>query len=445
MQELSASPAARIPFEPLICLAIALPLCLAPLAGHVDDVDAQGYLVIARNIARTGRWLDPGFLPAVWPHFREHLPFGFWPAAAAMRLAGEWAVPFLYAAFSVGAVAASSRLARAIAGPAAALAAGVSLALCESIWHYSARLLLDPPLLLLTTLSCLAWCQGRRPRAAIWAALAVLVKGPYGLLPLLAVGGATLLLDRSARSARHLALVCMAALAPAFAFLVADRVWGDGSWWRGYLLDQVHASLAGERRDGVTGPFYPLRVIAGRFWPGLPFALLGGIMAVRDGKPAERKIALACLLGLAAISLPTRKWGNHMYVLFPLLAVLAGIGAKTLLERWERFLPRAGGAIAVAALLFALAGGGRLVLQPPCDFSTALASRLQRVGPRIVLVRGDFLALAELAAESGLEVWPAETPDTLLPAAVPLSYALPARFVETARGRAWKLLEPVGR
>ena len=429
------------PFELWLAAGVALPLCLAPLAGHVDDVDAQTYLVVARNIARSGHWFDLHFLPAVWPHFREHLPFGFWPAAVAIRVAGEGSVPMVYALFTAGAVAAAARLARTVAGEIAAVGAGLSLGLCESIWHYGGRPLLDPPLLLLTTLSCLAWCDGRQRRAAAWAALAVLVKGPHGLLPLLAVGGAEVLLERSPRALGRLLLACAVALVPAFVFLAADRFFGDGSWWRGYLVDQIGASLAGARRDGVTGPLFPLQVIAGRFWPGLPLVAVGALVALRRDA-GQRRIALAVLLAIAAISLPTRKWGNHMYVTFPLLSVLAGVGAQGLLARGERFLPRVTLAASAAAVLFAVSGGGRLVLQPPCDFSSALAARLRKVGPRIGLVDADALAIAEIAAEYDLDVRPVPAPEPGMAAAAPLESPVRETFAETARGRSWKLLEP---
>src|SRR5918911_858402 len=98
-------------------------LLAAPWRGHVDDFDAQIYTVVARNMARDRSWFDLRCLPSLRPVFREHLPFGFWPAAAAIRANGEWA------------------------GVAAILLLGT----CESIWQYGARLLLDAPLLLFAT------------------------------------------------------------------------------------------------------------------------------------------------------------------------------------------------------------------------------------------------------------------------------------------------------
>jgi hypothetical protein len=82
----------------------------------VDDIDAQLCRVVARNLAKDHAWFDLRYLPSLHPVFREHLPFGFWPAAAALRVFGEWAVDPLYAAMMLGAIACAGGIARRI-GP----------------------------------------------------------------------------------------------------------------------------------------------------------------------------------------------------------------------------------------------------------------------------------------------------------------------------------------
>src|SRR5258708_187344 len=68
------------------CLAISLALLVAPLHGHIDDTDAQLYQVLARQMAGASTWLEPGLQPGSLQPFREHLPFGFWPSVAVVRL-----------------------------------------------------------------------------------------------------------------------------------------------------------------------------------------------------------------------------------------------------------------------------------------------------------------------------------------------------------------------
>src|SRR5690349_12887940 len=58
-------------------------LLVAPWLSHFDDTDAHVYQVVVRNMVRSGAWFDPRYLEHLYPHFREHLPFGFWPYAFA--------------------------------------------------------------------------------------------------------------------------------------------------------------------------------------------------------------------------------------------------------------------------------------------------------------------------------------------------------------------------
>jgi len=136
-------------------------LLAAPWRGHVDDFDAQLYRVVARNLARAHAWFDLRGLPTLHPVFREHLPFGFWPAAAAIRVGPERAIDPLYALMTLGAIAASGAIARRLAGDRAGVAAILLLGTCESIWQYGGRLLLDPPLLLFATASAGMALAGR--------------------------------------------------------------------------------------------------------------------------------------------------------------------------------------------------------------------------------------------------------------------------------------------
>ena len=417
------------PREERLAAAAALLLCAAllcaPWAGHIDDVDAQLYLVIARHLARDPAWFDLRFLPGVWPRFREHLPFGFWPAAAAVRLFGEGAVPPLYAAFTLGAIAAAGRIAARLAGPRAFIGAVLLLGTCESIWQYGGRLLLDPPLLCLTALALDAALAERWPLASLFTALAVLVKGPFGLLPLAAFVLVSRLPWRGVLAA---GCACL----PLAIFLWADP---GGGWRDGYLRAQLFASASGARTDGVTSFWFPLAVIAGRFWPGLPFALWGARRA--------RPLALTCALSAALLCLPARKWGNHAYVLFPLLGALAGVGAAELLQRLRpRALALGTAALAAVACALSLAGLGRLVLRPPCPFSafTGLTP-----GSRVFVVQPvqELLPLVELAAEREVEPVPAAAlppPGSVRLALVASGTPLPAAWQLEATSGPWLLL-----
>jgi hypothetical protein len=290
----------------------------------------------------------------------------------------------------------------------------------------------------LTALSVSAALRSRFGQAALWAALAVLVKGPFGLLPLACIS-----LGLGPRALWRGALACLAAIVPAAIFLLHDRA-GSGSWWHGYVEQQLLASASGARLDGVVAWWFPLAVIAGRFWPGLPFAVYG---ALRRQK-AARALAIACVAIAALLCLPHRKWGNHTYVAFPLFAMLAGIGLAPLLERLplRRTVATLGAAAALAWVL-SLAGVGRLVLRPPCvvhasELAPPLSALARGTHILIVAEKVDWLLTGELAQERGLVPWP----QSRMPEAALAHYALvqgeavaPEPWRELGRARGWAL------
>ena len=374
-------------------LVLCAALLAAPWRGHVDDFDAQIHTIVARNMARDSSWFDLRCLPSLRPVFREHLPFGFWPAAAAIRAGAEWAMNPLYALMTLGAIAVSGTIARRLAGEWAGVLAILLLGTCESIWQYGGRLLLDPPLFLFATAAAGAALAGRWAWAAILGGLAVLIKGPFGLLPIASVAAARL-------HDRRAAVAVAAAILPLVVFLAIDPA---GGWRSGYLQGQLLASAAGHRPDGVTAWWFPLAIVARRFWPGFPFLLLAVWASRRN--PALRPLLFSCALTLALLCLPQRKWGNHTYVAFPLLAALAGAAAGRGLERVSARI-RVAGTVALAAVgcAVSMSGLGALVLRPPCAFSTILRPALDRIPARsIVLVAGAQLEdLTTLAAERDL-------------------------------------------
>ncbi|MHB8418812.1 MAG: hypothetical protein ACYDCL_12100 [Myxococcales bacterium] len=447
-----------------------------PWRGHVDDLDAQLYLVVARHIAAGRGWLDLRYLPGVFDHFREHLPFGFWPAALAIRVLGEGALGPLSALFTLGTLALVGWTGNRLAGPWAGLAALLVLATCESIWRYGGRLWLDPPLVLLATASAVPALLPR-PRAGSWllaaalAAGAALVKGPFGLLPLPCAALAAAAAYRQPRRLAFGLAATVAAAAPAFAFLLLDRARGGGSWWDGYLVQQVAASATGRRTDGRSLWLYPFQVVAGRFWPGLPFAAAGAWQAFSGrAEIGERRrtaqlltvFALALLVGLC---LPHRKWWNHELLAFPALALLAGAGAGPWLERRlgghpERIRRGTGWLLGAAALCCALsaAGFGRLLLPPPCIASHGLDRELDALpgGSSILVVAPsiDWPMVTTLGAERDLSPWPvgelpagpsapvgdggvAEARAALARAGTPV----PPPWIELRSARGWMLLK----
>jgi 4-amino-4-deoxy-L-arabinose transferase-like glycosyltransferase len=412
-----------------LALVLAAAVLAAPWTGHVDDTDAQLYQVVARHMAEDGSWLDLRYLPGIHPHFREHLPFGLWPWAAVVRVAGEEPLPYLAGAFTFATLLLVAWVGRRLGGWTMATGAVLVLGTTESFIIYGGRARLDPLLLLFVTGS-VAPLLGWPPSARRWllgallAALATLVKGPFGLIPFLAAAVARAF---ELRSVKWLALgagLTLLAGAPVLTFLLADRTWGTGTWWHGYVVDQLLASATGGRGDGLEPPWFPFATVATRFWPGLPLVALGLFRAAglpRGVDPAEaptprvaRRLALYCLLVLAGLALPERKVWHHALVAYTGLGLLAGAGAAPLLRSWLRSGARRRAALAVLSVLaaatvgFDLLGGGRAVWRRcvPADEFRPEFDRLAPGEPVLLVSEPPHWRIAAaLAAERRLEPW----------------------------------------
>jgi hypothetical protein len=358
----------------------------------------------------------------------------------------------VYAVFTLATIAVSGWAAASVAGGWAGVGAALALGTCESIWQYGGRLLLDPPLLLFAT-SAAAMVLVPKPRwrsAAALAALGVLVKGPFGIAPLTACVCARAAVDRSPKLLVRGTVAILGALVPAAAFLLADRFGAAGSWWNGYLRANVLASATGARADGVMHWWFPIVLVAGRFWPGLP-GLLFSLARLRD--LVVRRLAISSLLGVAMLCLPERKWGNHAYVMFPLLAITAGVAIAPLIERLVSTVRQSRMIVAFAALVVVcwtvcLLGFGRVVLQPPCVVSVEFKPYLQIRPPNSNIIVAapmpPMLLIGELASERHLipSVYQAlpDSPGAPDQAIVQEGTDVRTAWHEIARARGWVLL-----
>src|SRR5829696_4850288 len=151
----------------LLVLATFVALAACTWLRHSDLGDAQLYRVLVRHMVEDASWLQLRYLPGVYPHFYEHLPFGLWPFAAAVRTFGETALFPLAALMWVGTLALVGRGAALRAGSWGAVAAMLTLALCDNVFLRAGQPYLDAPLVLLSTGAALPALLGV-PRARDW-------------------------------------------------------------------------------------------------------------------------------------------------------------------------------------------------------------------------------------------------------------------------------------
>lgn len=432
-------------------LLLGAALLVAPWLGHFDDTDAQLYQVVARKMAERGGWLHPAYLDHLYPHFREHLPFGLWPFAAADLLGGESLARAVAALFSLATLALVAFIGRRMLGAWPAIAATLVLATTETFFRYGGATRLDPLLVLLANAAValvLLGSGGAAPWALAGAAAAgaVLVKGPFGIVPLIAACGARALVDRSPRTLFSGAITAALALVPAIAFVALAP-----GWWETYGRNQLFASAVGARTDGATQPWFPLVALAGRFWPGLPLLAAGVAVAVRTRSREGRTLCLFAALQIALLCLPGRKVWNHLLIAWPALALVAGCAVLPLqawLSRHARAMAAACIALAAAACLCAPAIG-RLVDGPPCVGAREFAGALDGLHPGdsilVVSTPTSWRMLASLSAERRLEPDPRDALAPAVAAAQQLALATDkvapaAGWREIGRARGWVLL-----
>lgn len=408
-------------------ISLGLALLSIPVFIHNDDGDSMIYRVVARHMVEDGTWTDLRYLTNVFPVFREHLPFGFWPYAATIRLFGEGALPFAGLAFALGTLLTTLYIGWKRLGPWAGVVATLILAVTESFWADGGRARLDPPLVLLANLAAAPVLLGRRDaRGWLWAllfgTLAALVKGPFGLVPLAAASAASAAVERKWSTLFLGGAVCFLAALPAAGFLLHDRYWGGGTWWDGYVRHQLLASAVGARSDGTFAWWFPARNLAMRFWPGFAALALAAFFALAPHL-ARRRIALNdvqlrdvrtfalhSLLMLVILTLPTRKHWFHALVAFPGWALCAGAGLAPVLAqlapRWKHRLVATAGVVASALFIGSAFGATAFLTKKPFPFCTDFGPFFAAQPPRTrVLIAGPlpWHPSSSLAAEFKLD------------------------------------------
>lgn len=407
-----------------VCLFVAL--MAAPWFGHSDIGDGQVYSVVARHLVEDGVWTQTRYLPTVHPSFHEHLPFGFWVMAVTIRVLGEAALEPLFGLFSTLCLVASGFGARKLFGPWAGVATMVVLGTTPHFFAWAGHPLLDPLLLMLSTWAGVLVLSGRfTPSvwlgATLLTTLAVLVKGPFGLLPLGGAVAARVVMDRSIRYAVWGALAMVLSVTPAMLFL---RTHPD--WWSGYFEQQLLASASGARADGVLSWYFPLEKLAARYWPGLlltPFSAavaLGfprqwGDLDLVPYRRASRTLFVASAAVIFALCLPARKLWHHTLVAYPYLSMWAAIGVAMLLRRFagtSRAQRRVVGALAllvVVAFSASALGLRRHIINAPCTVERFFdAYRPLFRGQQVLIVshRADWDLMSALVKEERAISWP---------------------------------------
>ncbi len=359
---MSASSSRSVAASPAFWIGALAVLLALVLLGHrgIWDPDEGRYTNVALNMLESGNWLEPMRSDEVG-HWTKP-PLTYWAIASSVAVFGQnpWAARLPAALSYLVCVLLAARIARRLA-PGAQLPAALAyatmpfavgaahlittdyvLAACEAVamWAYVEARFGDPT-------------RARRWLATLWAgfALAVLAKGPPGLLPLLAVVAFELLTRGSPRPRllQWQGLLLFLAIALPWYVAVVQRNPGLLQY---FLGNEVVARVATNEfnRHGewygwlaIYGPTLLLGTLPWtgallRWARGLPAAMRG--WRTREGRGTDAAgllLALWVLLPLLVFCVSRSRLPLYVLPLFVPLAVLAArqrAGEGRALPRW---------------------------------------------------------------------------------------------------------------
>ncbi len=329
----------------------------------------------AREMIVDGKWVVPHVNGEVNTH---KPPLFFWliatfslPFGAVSSLTAR--LPSVLAA--LGSLLLTMRLGRRMAGPKIGVLAGVLLATTHIFWDKARWAQIDSLLCFLILVAISAFegfragdLSGKRAGILFWGAagLAVLAKGPVGLLLPLGVALVTLAFDRDLGRWRNFAPVAgpLVFLAVAGLWATAASIWGEGySVWGALQEHFVDRAVSGMHHAQPV--WYYLKVLPYALLPWsflLPGALLLGWRRRRHAD--DRLLLVWALFVVLFFTISTEKRDLYILPAVPafallisrLIAAIAGwwaeIGVEVPGRRWVT-LPQ--GAVGVLMILAGLA------------------------------------------------------------------------------------------
>jgi 4-amino-4-deoxy-L-arabinose transferase-like glycosyltransferase len=315
------------------------------------DMDEGMHAASAREMVETGDWVTPRFNGVP---FYDKPPLFTWAVALSFSALGYSGLSARLpaAVFGLATVLVTWRLGRRMFGARAGFLGAAALATSAEFVALSRVVVHDIALVFCTTLALFAfWValedERRRTPAmlAVYAAsgLAILAKGPVGLLPGF-VGGLFLLATRRLGFLREMrlatgVLVVLAIVVPWY--LLAARA---DPGFLPYWTAKITGSLADDTSYKAKPITYYLPVVAGGLLPWSLYLPAAVARAVRLRRGAEGPALVLLLIWLVApfvvFSLAAVKLVTYLLPIFPAAALLVGVAGAALWEGGDRALER---------------------------------------------------------------------------------------------------------
>jgi 4-amino-4-deoxy-L-arabinose transferase-like glycosyltransferase len=347
------------------------------------DADEPAFAQATREMLISGDWITPRFNGE--PRFDKPILF-YWMMAVAYRWFGatEFAARFWSAAFATGLVLSIYLFARVVLTPRGALAACLAFATNVATGVLARAAVTDMVLTFFMTWSLFGFFSALRgeprpsrhflPVAYGSMALAVLTKGPIGLLiPILVIGLYVVLRGKATETIRRLrpasGLLLFGLIALPW-YLLAYRANGwafiEGFFVKHHLV-RYTGVIAGHR--GPIYYFVPVVVLGFFPWSGLLPGAVRELWSARGRmrenlSPRQEVIAFAWVwfgVVFAVFSLSGTKLPSYIFPAFPALALLAGAAGGSLFDArggapaggtlFDWLVSVIGGALALGCLL----------------------------------------------------------------------------------------------
>jgi 4-amino-4-deoxy-L-arabinose transferase-like glycosyltransferase len=323
-------------------IAISVLLFIVDLGGRdLWDIDEGMHAAIAQTMSLSGDWVTPKFNGEA---FLDKPPLFNWLTAIAFRLFGnnEFAARLPAALSALASVLLCYGIGRELYSRRTGLLAGAILATSLEFAAMARTVQYDVPFALFTTLALFAYIlamRERRPTQRYWvlfylaAGLAVLTKGPLGVVLVGVAVAAHLVATRSARA-------WLRALNPAgiLIFFAITVPWyvlmelANPGYIHYFIIQQHVGNVLGEIGEHVARhpePVYyyiPVFIVAMLPWSlTLPQSVYSALK-YREARVARADILLVAFFAgsLLVLSAATSKLANYLVPVLPVAAVLIG-------------------------------------------------------------------------------------------------------------------------
>lgn len=366
-------------------------ILLAPIRkGDLAGYDDASYAHIAKDIVRTGNWIDiqSNGYPAL-----EHPPLLPWMQAALFSVFGfsDMAAKLPSALCGLGTILLVYWLGRRLLGEWHGVLAMLVMAGSVYFIKYAARAMTDVPITFFFVCAICSWVLTEdNPRwylaAGAFTGLALLTRGLMGLgLPV--IFGAYLFITSRRPRPFYAAAGLALALAPLIAWYAYKILTYESWFWTVHMawLDrQVYGALSPPWRR-YTGGFEYAWMLTKSYWPWLPVMIAGLVSVVRnrDHRLSILVIWVVVVFGLCAVT--RSRVLRYMLPAYPAFAILASIGLLRVFteEQTRRTMSILIPVLAIGVTGIALFPPARMhaaVIRPIAAAATAATSANERVG-----------------------------------------------------------------